>query len=103
MGLAAALLVFTGIWHMTEWVMDRRTADTLRLVPVGAVYALLGVLIALNLGGGIAGVVALLAVMAGMGAAFVMRRRLAVRRWVVWAFIGVDAVIVIALVRALLA
>ena len=34
-GIAAALLVFTGIWHATEFLMDGRRQDTVRLIPVG--------------------------------------------------------------------
>ena len=36
-GLAGGLLVFTGIWHATEFLMGGRTADTRRLIPVGIV------------------------------------------------------------------
>ena len=27
-GIAGGLLVFTGIWHATEWMMDGRRRDT---------------------------------------------------------------------------
>jgi hypothetical protein len=31
-GIAGGLLVFTGIWHATEWMMDGRRRDTWALV-----------------------------------------------------------------------
>ncbi|MEX3015481.1 hypothetical protein [Gymnodinialimonas hymeniacidonis] len=101
-GIAGGLLVFTGIWHATEWMMDGRRPDTWRLVPVGLVYLLLGCLLVLGTGGMITQIIALLA--AGMGGtiAFLNRDRFSIRKWVTWAFILVDVVIVLALVAALL-
>jgi len=99
MGLAAALLVFTGIWHLTEWLMDRGSKDARRLIPFGAGYLLLGVLIALGFGGPVVGGIAFLAVAGGMVLAFLRRKELDVRRWVMWAFIVLDAVIALAILR----
>lgn len=102
-GLAGALLVFTGIWHAMEFLMAGRNRDTLRLVPVGLVYFVLGALIVTLTGGWIVQVVALLATLAGMIAAFLTRRGSMVRGWVIWAFILFDAVIIVALGTALAA
>jgi hypothetical protein len=100
MGLAAALLVFTGIWHMTEFLMDHVSKDTRRLIPAGVVYLLLGILIALGIATSIIGVVALIAVLAGGIMAFRKRKATDVRRWVIWAFIVIDAIIALAIVNA---
>jgi hypothetical protein len=98
MGLAAALLVFTGIWHLTEFLMDRVSKDTRKLIPVGAVYLLLGVLIAMGIATSVTGVIALLAVLAGGVMAFRRRKAMDIRRWVIWALIVIDAIIAIAIV-----
>ena len=102
-GLAGGLLVFTGIWHATEFLMGGRTADTRRLIPVGIVYLLFGVLIVTMTGGWIVQIVALILVAAGGVSAFVARDRLDMRRWVIWAFLLIDVIIVLALAMALLA
>lgn len=100
-GLAAALLAFTGFWHMTEWLMGGRNRDTLRLVPVGLVYLILGFLFAAGTGGWIVRLIALLLTAAGMAGAFMLRNRSEVRPWVTWAFILIDVVIVVALAVSL--
>ncbi len=100
MALAAALLVFTGFWHMTEFLMDRVSKDTRRLIPAGAVYLLLGILIALGIATSIIGVVALIAVLAGGITAFRKRKAMDIRRWVIWSFIVIDAIIALAIVNA---
>lgn len=99
MGFAAALLVFTGIWHMTEFLMDRRTPDTMKLIPFGAAYLGLGLLIVFNVSVAIVAPVAAVLVSTGMTIAVVQRKRLAVRQWVLWAFIVIDAAILLALAR----
>lgn len=50
-GLAGGLLVFTGFWHVTEWLMDGRRRDTLLLVPAGLIYLVLGYLLVTITGG----------------------------------------------------
>ena len=102
-GVAGALLVFTGLWHALEWLMHGRNRDTVRLIPVGLLYLTLGCLIVTLTGGWITQAIAVLVVCAGMIAALVQRKRLFLRNWVIWAFIVIDAVIVISLIRALLA
>ena len=102
-GLAGGLLVFTGLWHATEFMMGGRNADTRRLIPVGIVYLILGILIVTLTGGWIVQLVALIAAGAGAIAAFTMRGgRSEIRGWVIWAFILIDAAIVAALAMALL-
>lgn len=94
LGFAACLLVFAGIWHLTEWLMAGRSRDTLRLVPFGIVYLVLGWMIALGTGGWIVG--ALGGVAAGIGGtvAVVLRKTLTLRRWVLWSFVVIDVLIV---------
>ena len=102
MGLAGSLLVFTGVWHIFEWLMGGRNKDTLILIPFGAVYAFLGYLIVTFQGGSIPAIAALLLTSVGAVAAFSTRRGSQVRAWVLWAFIVFDVIIVAAIVAALL-
>lgn len=101
-GLAGALLVFTGVWHATEWLMDGRRPDTMRLIPVGFVYALLGCLLVMGVGGVITQIVALILVIAGGSVAFLRRDQFDVRKWVIWSFVVVDVIIALALLSAVL-
>lgn len=101
-GIAGALLVFTGIWHATEWMMDGPRRDTGALVPVGLFYLLLGVLLVLSVGGVLTQAVALVAVV-GFGIMAVLGLgRFEIRRWVTWVFIAIDAVVALALGMALI-
>jgi len=59
----------------------------------------LGILVALGFGGPILGDIILLAVAGGMILAFRNRKGVDVRRWVMWAFIVIDAIIALAIVR----
>lgn len=97
-GLAAALLVFTGLWHAFEWMMGGRNQDTLRLIPVGSVYAVLGWLIAIEWGGMAIQLIALVVTCAGLAAALSVRKTAEIRPWVLWAFIVIDVVVILALV-----
>ena len=101
-GIAGGLLVFTGIWHATEWMMDGRRRDTWALVPVGLVYLILGYLLVTLFGGAITQVVALAAAAFGGTLAFMRRDQLEIRKWVIWAFIIINVIIVVALVLAML-
>ncbi len=103
LGVAGALLVFTGIWHAFEWAMARRNRDTLRLVPVGCVYLVLGCLIATLQFLPWTAWIALAVTATGMIAAFMVRNTARIRTWVLWTFIGVDALIIAALLAGLLA
>lgn len=103
MGLATGLLVFTGFWHMTEWLMGGRNRDTLRLIPFGAIYLVLGYLIAVGQAGLITLIIALVITCIGISAAFMMRNTSQIRRWVTWAFILIDAGIIAGLVTGILA
>lgn len=100
-GIAGGLLVFTGLWHATEWIMDGRRRDTWLLVPVGLIYLALGSLLALSVGGVLVKSVALALVAAGGCVAFLRRNQVDMRRWVAWTFIIVDALIVLALIFGL--
>ena len=101
-GLAGALLVFTGFWHATEWMMDGRRRDTWALVPPGLIYVLLGCLLVMGTGGMVVQIVALLAVATGGSFAFLGRNQLEIRKWVTWTFILMDVVIALALALALI-
>lgn len=101
-GIAGGLLVFTGFWHATEWMMDGRRRDTWRLVPVGVVYMVLGALIVMSIGGWVIQVAALLLAGAGGAVAFMRRDNFAIRKWVIWAFVLIDVLVVLALAAALL-
>ena len=100
-GIAGGLLVFTGLWHATEWMMDGRRRDTWALVPVGLVYLVLGCFLVTMLGGAITQIVALIAVAAGGSIAFMRRNQFEIRKWVTWSFIVIDVIIFVALVAAI--
>lgn len=97
MGLAGSLLVFTGFWHVLEWLMGGRNKDTLRLIPFGLIYIVLGYLIVTFSGGSTVVVVALIFTLIGITAAMVTRKTAQVRPWVMWVFILIDVVIIISL------
>ena len=101
-GIAGGLLVFTGLWHAFEWMMDGRRRDTWALVPVGILYLILGCLVVMSTGGAIVQIIALVVVAAGGSFAFMRRNEFEIRKWVTWAFILIDVVIVIALILALM-
>lgn len=101
-GIAAGLLVFTGVWHATEWMMDGRRRDKWLLVPFGAIYLLLGYLLMMGISGMILQVAALAAVALGGSIAFLKRERLDIRKWVVWVFVATDVLIALVLVLPLL-
>jgi len=97
MGLAGSLLVFTGFWHALEWLMGGRNKDTLRLIPVGLIYIVLGYLIVTFTGGTTVVIVALIFTLIGLIGALVTRKTAQVRPWVTWVFIIIDLVIIAAL------
>ena len=100
-GLASGLLVFTGIWHAKEWLMDGRRPDTLRLIPIGLIYVVLGYLLAAASGGLIVTILAIALPALGGAVAFVNRNSFHIRSWVTWAFILMDIMIVVALILTL--
>lgn len=100
--MAGGLLVLTGIWHATEFLMDGWRRDTRRLIPIGLAYVLLGYLLVTHSGGMIVHLAALALATAGMILAFRMRHTVEIRRWVIWTFIILDAAIVLGLVRGLI-
>ena len=101
-GLAGGLLVFAGLWRATEWMMDGRRHDTWALVPIGAVYLMLGCLLAVGVGGSITEIAALVCVAGLGGMSFMRRGHTDLRQWVIWVFAVFDAAIALALVLALL-
>ncbi|SMX26085.1 hypothetical protein TRP8649_00158 [Pelagimonas phthalicica] len=101
-GIAGGLLVFTGIWHATEWMMDGRRRDTWALVPVGLVYLALGYMVATSIGGAATQIIALIAVTAGGTIAFKRRDQFEIRKWVTWSFILIDMLIALSLILGLL-
>lgn len=98
MALAVALLVFTGVWHLTEFLMDRESSDARKLIPFGMLYTGLGIVIALGIGGWMVGATAALAVLTGMVLAILNRKTLDVRRWVIWAYVIIDVAIVVSII-----
>lgn len=102
MGLAGSLLVFTGLWRAFEWLMGGRNKDTLRLIPVGLIYLVLGVLIVTFYGGQTVLIIALIAVSIGLIGALWKRNSTQIRPWVTWFFVIIDAIIIIGLLQALL-
>lgn len=102
LGLAGSLLVFTGVWHVLEWLMGGRNKDTLRLIPFGIVYVVLGYLIVTFRGGSIVLVIALLVTVAGLIGALVTRKTAQVRPWVTLVFIIIDIIIIVGLAVALI-
>lgn len=102
MGLAGALLVFTGLWHAFEWMMGGRNQDTLRLIPIGVIYAVLGYLIVTHTGEIAVPIFAAALTAIGAVSAFMMRKGMEVRPWVTWAFIVIDVAIIVAILSALL-
>jgi len=97
LGLAGSLLVFTGFWHALEWLMGGRNKDTLRLIPFGLIYILLGYLIVTFTGGSVVAIIALVVTAIGLVSALVIRKTAQIRPWVVWAFIIIDVIIIAAL------
>jgi len=97
MGLAGALLVFTGFWHALEWLMGGRNKDTLRLIPLGIIYIVLGYLIVTFTGGNTVAIVALVVTAIGLIGALVTRKTAQVRPWVTWVFVIIDIVIIASL------
>ena len=97
MGLAGALLVFTGFWHALEWLMGGRNKDTLRLIPFGIIYIVLGYLIVTFTGGNTVAIVALVVTAIGLIGALVTRKTAQVRSWVTWVFVIIDVVIIASL------
>lgn len=97
MGLAGSLLVFTGFWHAPEWLMGGRNKDTLRLIPIGIIYIVLGYMIVTFTGGSTVIVVALIFTLIGLMGAVVTRKTAQVRPWVTWVFIIIDVVIIASL------
>ena len=101
MGAAAGLFVFAGLWRTFEWIVHGRNRDSVRLIPGGVIYLILGLLIVLGTAGAIIGWVALVVALASLAGSFLMRNRTQVRRWVMWALILIDAAIVSSLIGAL--
>ena len=101
-GLSGGLLVFTGFWHVTEWLMDGRRRDTLLLVPAGLIYLVLGYLLVTITGGTATVIAALILPALGGTFAYLNLGKMVVRRWVLWAFILLDVIIVLALLMALM-
>ena len=102
MGLAGSLLVFTGLWHALEWLMSERNKDTARLIPFGIIYIILGYLIVTLTGGNIVLGIALIITTIGLILAYKQRNVLAIRQWVIWAFIIIDALIIIGILSSFL-
>ena len=102
MGMAGSLLVFTGLWHATEWLMGGRNRDTLRLIPFGLLYLALGYLIVTFTGGTPVLAAALVLTAIGATGALMMRRSSQVRPWVIWVFIVTDVLIIAGLLAALI-
>lgn len=97
LGLAGSLLVFTGFWHALEWLMGGRNKDTLRLIPFGLIYLVLGYLIVTFTGGSIVAIIALVVTAIGLVGALVIRKTAQIRPWVIWTFIIIDVIIIAAL------
>jgi len=101
-GIAGGLLVFSGIWHATEWLMGGRNKDTLRLIPFGLAYAILGGMIVSLWGGQTVHWIALVLTCIGIVGALLTRKTAEVRPWVTWVFIVADIVIILCLLLTLL-
>ena len=100
-GIAGGLLGFTGFWLSTEWLRDGRRRDTLMLVPAGLIYLLLGYLLVTVTGGTATVIAAIVLPALGGTFAFLNLGKMDVRRWVTWAFIAMDVIIVLALLVVL--
>lgn len=101
LGIAAGILVFSGVWHLTEWMMAGRNRDTLRLIPFGILYTLLGVGLALFWAPDWLPWVALAAVIIGLGALMTNWGRLMLRGWVKVAYAVIDLAVIAALLLGL--
>lgn len=94
LGLAVFLLVMTGLWRIFEIWMHEANASTRRLRLIGVVYLVFGILIALQIGVPYTVWAALVLMVLGMVAAFMVWTRARLRPWVKWVLIALDAVIV---------
>ena len=99
MGLAGALLVFIGLWQSLEWLMAGRHRDTLRLIPLGIVSLVLGVLIVTFTGGHVVLWLALLVTLFSLVTLLFSRKRSRVRGWVIVVFVVCDVLIVVGLLQ----
>lgn len=102
MGIAAFLLTFTGIWHLTEFLMDRESTGAKKMIPAGAIYLALGILIALGIGGTVMAVVALVLVIVGLTLGYINRNQLDVRTWVFRTMLVIDVLIILVIILALI-
>jgi hypothetical protein len=82
-GIAGGLLIFSGFWHASKWFMDGRRRDAWALVPFGIFYFLLGCFVVVSFGGSVTQILAFLLVAVGGGVAFLCRKDLELRKWVV--------------------
>lgn len=102
MGLATFLLVFTGIWMVTERFMDRTNGGGRRFALFGVGLLLLGVLSAIGLAGVLLGIAAM--VLAAITAVLlvVWRGKGGLRGWVRWVWVVLCLGIAISLLTDLI-
>jgi len=103
MGSSSFLLVFLGVWHATEFIMDRGSSGARKLIPTGILFLALGVLIALGLASPLLAAVSLGAVLGSLGYLLINRKGVDIRRWVLFASVAIQSVLVFVLVRYLIA
>lgn len=100
-GIGGALLVFNGLWHMTEFMMHGRNKDTMRLIVPGLIYLVLGILIVGFIGGVWPQYIAIILTALGMSVAINNIGVFGMPKWVTSAYILIDAVIIITLILGL--
>lgn len=98
--IAALLLLATGVLHVFGFALHEANPDTYNLIPVGIVYAAIGVFLLRGAKWAVwAGIIAPLI---GGAGAFVMRSEFDMPLLMTWAFIVIDIAIIFLLGTVLL-
>ena len=95
--LAGQLLIASGILHCLAWIVSGWNDDTLRLIPIGIVYAALGAALMYHLPK--VRYLAFLLTLIGALGAYITMNSAQVAVWLTWLFIVIDLV-VLALIAA---
>ncbi len=88
LGLAGQLLIATGILHCLAWIVSGWSDDTMRLIPVGLVYAALGAALYFRIPK--IRYLAFLVTLIGVLVAYITMNGAQLAIWLSWLFIVID-------------